>query len=182
VEIKKDQSLGQEIDKKDAGHSLVQIKGCKEEGTLKEWKGALQLGSEEWLNRHYLWINGNHICSDSSTSNLYQCFLSNKTGKITIKLLVTWMNDVQIYTKCHWNKSFFRKCKNAQNKYSLFTYSVIKSQLRTKATFSSSHHHQSQSSTFLSVLLTRTGMPLGAPVAPFLRDLNTSATWSDSCV
>ncbi len=31
-----DQSFGQKIDKKDAGNSLVQIKGCEEEGTLKE--------------------------------------------------------------------------------------------------------------------------------------------------
>ncbi len=31
-----EQSLGQKIDKKDSGQNLVQIKGRKEEGTLKE--------------------------------------------------------------------------------------------------------------------------------------------------
>ncbi len=89
VEIKKDESLGQKIDKKDAGHGLVQINGCKEEGNLKEWKGQdcfslecihdsgkrcqmvedinLQLRSEEWLIRRHLWINGNNIFCDKST-------------------------------------------------------------------------------------------------------------------
>ena len=33
-----DQSLGQKMDKKDAGISLVQIKWCKEEGTLEGMK------------------------------------------------------------------------------------------------------------------------------------------------
>ncbi len=63
-------------------------KMCEEDGTLKEWKGQdclslrlindssktcqtvqdahLQLGSEEWLIRHHLWINGSNIFCDSS--------------------------------------------------------------------------------------------------------------------
>ncbi len=60
----------------------------------------LQLGSEEWLTRHHLWINGNHILCDSLLSNP-----KNFTNYITfLKIYSLAGQSWWIQLKCHCYK------------------------------------------------------------------------------